>query len=125
VPNKSTISRLVNRFRDTGGVQDRNRPGRPSVLSDDSLDDIRQNLLRSPLKSLRKLSLQSGLSYGSAHKANRTCVRNGLCDCLISLYNRLTETHILFVTNCMGQIPSSENNSCSADLYIPRLSFNP
>jgi hypothetical protein len=25
VPNKSTISRLVNRFRDTGSVQDRNR----------------------------------------------------------------------------------------------------
>jgi hypothetical protein len=36
VPNKSTISRLVNRFRDTGSVQDRNRSGRPSVLSDDT-----------------------------------------------------------------------------------------
>jgi transposase len=46
VPNKSTVSRLVNRFRDTGSLQDRNRSGRPSVLSGDSLDDIRQNLLR-------------------------------------------------------------------------------
>jgi hypothetical protein len=35
VPKKSTISRPVNRFRDTGSVQDRNRSGRPSVLSDD------------------------------------------------------------------------------------------
>jgi hypothetical protein len=43
VPNKST-SRLVNSFRDTGSVQDRNRSGRPSVLNDDSLDDIRQTL---------------------------------------------------------------------------------
>jgi hypothetical protein len=34
VPSKSTVSRLVNRFRD------RNRSGRPSVLSDDSLDDM-------------------------------------------------------------------------------------
>jgi hypothetical protein len=34
VPNESTLSRLVNRFRDTGSVQDRNRSGRPSVLSD-------------------------------------------------------------------------------------------
>jgi hypothetical protein len=42
VPNKSTISRLVKRFRDAGSVQDRNRFGRPSVLSDDSLDDIRR-----------------------------------------------------------------------------------
>jgi transposase len=40
VPNKSTISRLVNRFRETGSVQDRNRFGRPSVLSDDTLDAV-------------------------------------------------------------------------------------
>jgi hypothetical protein len=31
VPRRSTISRLVNRFRDTGSVQDRNRSGWPSV----------------------------------------------------------------------------------------------
>jgi hypothetical protein len=42
VPNKSTISRLVNRFRDIGSARDRNRTGRISVLSEDSLDDIRQ-----------------------------------------------------------------------------------
>jgi hypothetical protein len=71
VPNKSTIFRLVNRFRDTGSVQDKNRSGRPSVLSDDSLDDIRQTLLRSPRNSLRKLSLQSGLSYLSLHMATK------------------------------------------------------
>jgi hypothetical protein len=69
VPNKSTVSRLVNRFRDTGSVQDRNLYGRLSVLSDHSLDDIRETLLRSPRKSLSKLSLQSRLSYGSVHKA--------------------------------------------------------
>jgi hypothetical protein len=71
VPNKSTISRLVNRFRDTGSVQDRNRSGRSSVLSDNSLDDTRQTLLPSPRKSLRKYSLRSGLSYGSVYKATK------------------------------------------------------
>jgi hypothetical protein len=71
VPNNSTVSRLVNRFRDTGSMQDRNRSGRPSVLSNDSLDDIRQTLLRSSRKTLRELPLQSGLHYGSAHKATK------------------------------------------------------
>jgi hypothetical protein len=47
VPNKWTISRLLNRFRDTGSMQKRNRSGRPSVLNDDNLDDIRQTLQRS------------------------------------------------------------------------------
>jgi hypothetical protein len=70
VPNKSTISRLVNRFRDTGSVQDRNRSGRASVSNDNSLDDICQILLRSPWKSL-KLYLQSELSYGSVHKVTK------------------------------------------------------
>jgi hypothetical protein len=77
VPNNSTLSLLVNRFRDTGSVQDRNRSGRPSVLSDNSLDDIRQTLLCSPRKSLRKRFLQSGLSCGSLHKANGTRQESG------------------------------------------------
>jgi hypothetical protein len=72
VPNKSTISRLLNRFRDKGSVQDRNRYGRPSCqVTIRSLDDIRQTLLCSPRKSLRKPYLQSGLSYGSVHKATK------------------------------------------------------
>jgi hypothetical protein len=37
VPNKSTVSRLVNRFRDTRSVQDRNHSDWPSVLGDNSL----------------------------------------------------------------------------------------
>jgi hypothetical protein len=61
----------VNRFRDIGSVQDRIRPGRPSVFNDDSLDDVRQTLLSSPQKSLGKLSLQSGLSNGSEHKTTK------------------------------------------------------
>jgi hypothetical protein len=41
------------------------------VLSDDSLDDIRQTLLHSPRKSLRKFPLQSGLFYGNVHKTTK------------------------------------------------------
>jgi hypothetical protein len=54
VPNKNTLSHLVNRFRDTGSVQDRNRSGRPSVLCDDSLDDIRRTLLTLSTKVTEK-----------------------------------------------------------------------
>jgi transposase len=41
VPNKSTIQRLVKRFRDTGSIGEKRLSGRPSVLSNDSLEDIR------------------------------------------------------------------------------------
>jgi hypothetical protein len=36
VPNKSTVSCLVNHFHDTGCVQDRNHSSQPSVLSDNT-----------------------------------------------------------------------------------------
>lgn len=58
----------MNRFRDTGSLHDRNCLGRPSMLTDDSLDYIRRTSLRFHEKSLRKLSLQSGLSYGRTQK---------------------------------------------------------
>jgi transposase len=58
VLNKSTIQCTVERFRETGSIGEK-RSGRPSVLSNGSLDDIRTRLLQSPRKSLRKLSQQN------------------------------------------------------------------
>jgi transposase len=71
VPNTSTIQRLVERFRETGSIGEKRRSGRPSVLSNDSLVDIRARLLQSPRKSLRKLSKQTGLTYGSVQRATK------------------------------------------------------
>jgi transposase len=53
VPNKSTIQRLVQRFCETGSIGEKRRSGGPSVLSNDSLEDIMTRLLQSPRKSLR------------------------------------------------------------------------
>jgi hypothetical protein len=50
VPNKSTIQRLIKRFRETGSIGEKHRSGRPSVLSNNSLEDIRVRLLQSPRK---------------------------------------------------------------------------
>jgi transposase len=63
VPNKSTIQRLVERLRETRSNGEKRRSGRPSVLSNDSLGDIRAYLLQSPRKSLTKLSQQTGMTY--------------------------------------------------------------
>jgi transposase len=87
VPNKSTVQRLVERFRETGSIGEKRRSGRPSVLSNDSLEDIRARLLQSPRKSLRKLSQQTGITYGSIQRATKRlklgCVTFGsLCVCV-------------------------------------------
>jgi transposase len=41
VTNKSAIQRLVERFRETGSTGEKRHSGRPSVLSNDSLEDIK------------------------------------------------------------------------------------
>jgi hypothetical protein len=69
VPNKYTIQRLVERFHETGSIGEKRRSGRHSVLSNDSLEDIRARLLQSPRKSLRKLSQRTGMTSGSRERA--------------------------------------------------------
>lgn len=65
--SRTTIYRLVIRFRKTGSIHDKKRSGRPSVLNPDKLEEVK--MLQSSTKSVRKLSSQSSLSYGSTHKA--------------------------------------------------------
>jgi transposase len=100
VPNKSTIQRQVERFRETGSIGEKRRSGRPSVPSNDSLEDIRARLLQSPRKSLRKLSQQTGMTHGSVQRATkrlklhpyRVLLARGLRDFWITLY-------LLFLSN--------------------------
>jgi transposase len=67
-----TVPDLVSKFRETGSVQDAPRSGRPSVLSQEKLDDISDRLLQStppPKKLLVKLAQQTELRSDSTHKA--------------------------------------------------------
>jgi hypothetical protein len=94
VPNKSTIQRLVERFRETGIIGEKRRSGRPSVLSNDSLEDIRARLLQSPIKSFKKTFPTTGMTYGSVQRATkrlilhpyRVLLPHGLRDFWITLY---------------------------------------
>jgi transposase len=98
VPNKSTIQRLVERFRETGSIGEKRRSGRPSVLSNESLEDIRARLLQFLRKSLRKLSQQTEMTYGSVQMAikrlklhpYRVLLPHGLRDFWITLYKTFT-----------------------------------
>src|SRR5678815_5051195 len=64
VPNNLTITRLIAHFRENGSVADRKSVGRPTILTTAKLAELRKGMLRSPIKSLRRLSVNSQLSYG-------------------------------------------------------------
>jgi hypothetical protein len=83
VPNMSQS--LVERFRETGSIGDKRRSGRHSVLSNDSLEDIRARLLQSPTKSLRKHSQETGTLMKLGLMI--VLLPHGLRDFWITLYN--------------------------------------
>jgi hypothetical protein len=71
VPNNSTITRLIDGFRECGSVADRKRSGRPTILTEAKLADMEGMMQNSPSESLRRLSAQGGILYRSAQKATR------------------------------------------------------
>ena len=67
-PTRVTILRLLDKFRETGSVQDKNKghSGRPrSARTDPNIDNVREHLARSPRKSTRRLSQETDLSRTS------------------------------------------------------------
>ncbi|XP_014782553.1 uncharacterized protein LOC106877993 [Octopus bimaculoides] len=68
-PTEQAINVLIKKFRKTGSVEKKKPVRRRIRLSDDVVEDIRQRILRSPRKSVRRLSHGTGLSVGSCHTA--------------------------------------------------------
>ncbi|BFZ07560.1 hypothetical protein BsWGS_10599 [Bradybaena similaris] len=66
-PHRITVRNLLNKFIATGNVEDAPRSGRP-VVNDEICLDIQDRILKSPDKSLRKLSQQVSLPLSRLHK---------------------------------------------------------
>lgn len=58
VPNRTTISRLVEEFQETGSVLNKRKSGRPRVLTKDTLDKIGDRIEQSPRKYLKRLAYE-------------------------------------------------------------------
>jgi hypothetical protein len=74
VPVKSDIAKMI-RNSVTGSLLDKNRNHWRSVLTPGILQDIQTAITRSPHKSLRKLSAQTGILLGLAHTAVRKMLK--------------------------------------------------
>ena len=64
-PSRLTVRRLLDKFRETGSVGDKNKghSGRPrSARTENNIETLRQRLAESPRKSTRRLSQEAALS---------------------------------------------------------------
>ena len=60
---------MIKKFKETGTIHDKICSGKPKKLTKPALRDVTNKLERSPTKSLRRLSQETGLSLGSTHHA--------------------------------------------------------
>ena len=69
LPHQNCVSALLNKFKETGSVQDKPETGCPKVVTDTVLQNVTNKLQRSPRKSLRCLSPETRISLTSTHRA--------------------------------------------------------
>lgn len=67
----NSIKNIVSTFEETGSVGHRARSGRPTVRTEERINEVSQIMEQNPSKSIRKLSQQIDLSYGSCQKMLR------------------------------------------------------
>jgi hypothetical protein len=68
-PNKSTVSRLISRFKLTGSVMNRKQTGRPkTATTGDDLEEVRVAVLANPNTSVARFSLELGKSRTSTFR---------------------------------------------------------
>ena len=71
LPNRDTVRRLVNRFRETGSVLDKKPKVTKRVLTEEKIHQIGERLEQTPTKSLRRLAQETGVSKASALRATK------------------------------------------------------
>lgn len=65
-PHRNAVGRLIEKFRQTGDVKDAPRTGRPSTTNEKAME-IQEMILKSPKKSVRRLSQQAHVAKSTVH----------------------------------------------------------
>jgi hypothetical protein len=63
-PSNSVIQKMVRNLETTGALQTQHGEGRPAVTGN-TVQEMRQRILASPAKSLRRLSQETSMSHSS------------------------------------------------------------
>ena len=69
-PRRSTLASLIDRFEETGSVEDKPRSGRPSI-EEDSIHMVEEAIQENPHTSVRRVAGAMGISRSSVGKVLR------------------------------------------------------
>ncbi len=71
IPTEKTIRHIYDKFLETGSVEDRERPGRPSSVTEEKKEEIVEALAKTPMTSIRRLSQEVNMSTSLVHHTMR------------------------------------------------------
>jgi hypothetical protein len=71
VPERHAITSIYQKFLETGTVEDRSRPGRPSTVTDEMIELVETILEEEPLNTVRNVARTANLSKYQAHRIMR------------------------------------------------------
>ena len=71
IPSEKSIKAIYDKFIETGSVLDRERSGRPSLMTEENLDEIEEVLSTNSRTSVRRVSEEVNLSKSVVHRAMR------------------------------------------------------
>ncbi|KAJ4451516.1 hypothetical protein ANN_02980 [Periplaneta americana] len=68
---RRNVINLIDKFRATECTERKKSVRRPTKVTENDVEDARERMQRGPNKSVKKLAVEIGVSYGSAHKILR------------------------------------------------------
>ena len=67
-PGETTIRETIQRFCETGTVEDRERPGRPSEITEEKIDEVAEVIENEPQLSVRFIATTCSIPRTTAHR---------------------------------------------------------
>ena len=67
-PGETTIREIFQRFCETGTVEDRERPGRPSEITEEKIDEVAEVIENEPQSSVRTVATACSIPRTTAHR---------------------------------------------------------
>mgnify|MGYP002385373932 CR=1 FL=1 len=74
IPERHTISRIYQKFLQTGSVEDIKPPGRPTTIDETKIKQVEEALITMPMNTVRNIAREKNISKSQTHRIMRDII---------------------------------------------------
>ena len=115
-PGETTIREAFQRFCETGTVEDRERPGRPSEITEEKIDEVAEVIENEPQSSVRSVATACSIPRTTAHRimTEHLSLKPYKVQFVQELYEDMQDR----VEMCKTLVPMLEDNQIQQNLFF-------